>query len=41
MSMLKDNDEFFIEIQKMSQNILIDRMGYAVVVNNTIFNIKK
>lgn len=41
VSMLKDNDEFFIEIKKMSQNILIDRMGYAVVVNNTIFNIKK
>ena len=41
VSILKDNDEFFMEIKKMSQNILTDKMGYAVIVNNTIFNIKK
>ena len=40
VSLLKDNDEFFFEIKEMSANILLGRMGYAVIVNNTIFNIK-
>lgn len=39
VSVLKDNDEFFFEVKKMSKNILVDKMGYSIVVTNTILNI--
>lgn len=40
VSSLKNNDEFFFEIKKMSRNIIADKMGYSIVVSNSILNIK-
>ncbi len=40
ISVLKDDDEFFHEIKKLSGNIITDKTGYSIVINNTILNIK-
>ena len=40
VSTLKNNDEFFFEVKKISKNIMVDSMGYSVIVTNTILNIK-
>ena len=40
VSALKNNDEFFFEIKKMSKDIMVDKMGYSVIVTNTILNLK-
>lgn len=39
VSLLKDNDEFFIEIRDMSKNIVVGKFGYTVITKNEIFNL--
>lgn len=38
-AMLKDNDKFFYEVKRLSKNIVTDKMGYEIVLNNTILNV--
>ena len=40
VSFLKDDDEFFHEIKKISKNIIHDQFGYEIVASNTIFKLK-
>ena len=37
---LKSNDNFFHEIKKLSKNIIVGKLGYDIIQNNTILNIK-
>lgn len=39
-ALLKKNDEFFYEIKKLSKNIIVGTLGYDIIQNNTILNIK-
>lgn len=39
-SFLKDDDDFLHEIKKLSSKAIIDRLGYKIIVNNTILNLK-
>ena len=39
-ALLKKNDEFFHEIKKLSQKIIVGTHGYDIIQNNTILNIK-
>ena len=39
-ALLKNNDEFFYEIKKLSKNIIVGKLGYDIIQNNTILNIK-
>lgn len=40
LSFLKDDDEFFHEIKKLSSKVMVDKKGYYIIENNTILNIK-
>ena len=39
-ALLKNNDKFFYEIKKLSKNIIVGKLGYDIIQNNTILNIK-
>ncbi len=39
VSLLKNDEDFFLEIKKLSKNILVNKMGYAIIVNNNILKL--
>lgn len=41
VSVLKNDKDFFLEIKRLSKNILINKMGYAIIVNNNILKLNK
>lgn len=41
ISALKNDKDFFSEIKKISKKILIDKMGYSIIVNNNILKLNQ
>lgn len=39
ISLLKNDKDFFSEIKRLSKNILVNKMGYAIIVNNNILKL--